>query len=315
MFRALILCVMALATVLPVFASLSAQPTESGRPLVLVVHGRGVQGQDTTFLRDRWWRSLDRGLTEVAQSAFLRREDLRVVWYSEALRPERPAACERPPEGTTGTRGSLGDVMAAAGNLIAMAAELVAGPEAVELRSVAGDLLYLGDDTRRCAAEERLAAALLRAESEDRPVILVSHSFGSLVSYRHLRTSSAAPGPGIERYVTVGSLIGQPELRGLLMGRPLGSQAGWSTPEDEVPASVHSWVNVRDPADPFAAPLIALGNERAREVRDLRTERPTTGDPHDLGRYLADPATARSVLEAWCATRSDLVPAAGCASP
>lgn len=309
MFRPPYPLLMALVAVSTVPVHLAGQSTESGRPLVLVMHGRGVQGQDTTLLRERWWRSLDQGLSEMTNGAFLREDDLRVVWYSEALRPERAALCETRarPDGRSGSGASFEDVMAAAGNLLAMAGDLVAGPEGVELRSVAGDLLYLGDDVRRCAAEEQLAKALARARSEGRPVILIAHSFGSLVSYRYLKTRDPASGPTIERYLTVGSLIGQPELRSLLLGYPIGNGSQGSA-GTEIPLGVGSWVNVRDPADPFASPLIALESHPDTPVFDLRTDRPTTGDPHDLGRYLADPVTARAVLDAWCSVRKDPAP-------
>jgi hypothetical protein len=41
------------------------------------------------------------------------------------------------------------------------------------------------------------------------------------------------------------------------------------------------------------------------ELRQLLLERSLPGDPHDASRYLADPATVRAVLEAWCRALPD----------
>jgi len=97
----------------------------------------------------------------------------------------------------------------------------------------------------------------------------------------------------VARLITVGSLIGYPELRELLLGPEAGTVS--------LPPGVGSWVNVRDPMDPLAAPLMDPGGLAGDEsVSDRRTEGRAGPDPHDAARYLSDPATARAVLESWC---------------
>jgi alpha-beta hydrolase superfamily lysophospholipase len=165
------------------------------------------------------------------------------------------------------------------------------------MRALVGDVLYLGDRRRRCAVEHRLASALDLAARERRPVVLVAHSLGSLVSYRYLRADRAGarqqPAPAIHRYVTLGSMLGIPELQELLLGHtgPLALSPG-----------VRSWVNVRHDDDPFAVPLTdsAAGHERpSPKIRELVTIS-TTADPHDIVGYLRDPAAARAIAWAWC---------------
>jgi alpha-beta hydrolase superfamily lysophospholipase len=171
------------------------------------------------------------------------------------------------------------------------------------MRALVGDVLYLGDRWRRCAVDRRLESALARAAREQRPVILVAHSFGSLVAYSYLRgdrfhtsssTSSASSAPPIHRYVTLGSMLGIPELQELLLGRvgPLS-----------LPKGVRSWVNVRHTGDPFAAPLVvdtASGSRRgSAPIREVVTSGNAV-DPHDIVTYLRDPVTARAIAWAWC---------------
>jgi hypothetical protein len=265
---------------------------DPGRPVVLVLHGRGVTGADSTGLRRQWRDALNQGLVAVGGSSLLAEDDLRLVWYADALDPRQPTRCDAGPGGAP--TSELASGLAAAGELLGVAAEWMGDAEGAALRSLAGDLIYLGDDRKRCRAETRLADALARTAHEGRPVVLVAHSFGSLVSYHHLRVRDTTSAPRVERFVTIGSLLGRPELRRLLLG-PEGRDA-------VLPAGVGSWVNVRDPGDPLASALVELGEAgRSGRIQDVTTERQLPGDPHDAARYLADPATARAVLAAWCA--------------
>ncbi len=280
-----------------------AAPEPPGRPVVLLVHGAGVEDQDTTQLRRGWARALDEGIRTVRDHGILAREDVRLVWYADALADtvrtgcaeEREGARERP----TGWAGNVGTVLGGAGTLMATVGAWMGGAEGDALETLARDLSWLGDDRRRCAAGQRLADALARAHAERRPVILVTHSFGGMVAYDHLLTRDA-PEPVVDRWITVGSLVGHPEVRELLLAGGPG----------RLPDGVGSWVNVRDPADPLSAGLrgVEPAEDRPGSVEDRRTERPARGDAHEMERYLGDPATARAVLEAWCAAGGSCAP-------
>lgn len=298
----------ALVVVLPAWTASPAPATpvaaarDSGRPVVLMLPGRGLDGSDTASLRRAWNSALDQGIASVTGERLLDEHDLRLVWYADALEPgtgacpvgrgeEERAGPQRERTGPEWAR-DVGAALKSAGTLMGLVAQWVEGPEGEALRSMAGDLVYLGDDGQRCGAEERLAEALAAAEREGRPVILVAHSFGALVSYHHLETRPDGS-PRIERWITVGSLLGHPELREVLLDG--GGGPG-------VPAGVGSWVNVHDPRDPLAAPLVGIRSSTGDTVaiEDRTTEGRGAGNPHDPERYLSDPATARAVVEAWC---------------
>lgn len=283
-------------------ATPAAVVSDFGRPVVLVLPGRGLDGSDTASMRRNWNSALDQGIASIAGERLLDEDDLRLVWYADALEPgtgacpvgsrkEDRAGPQSERRGAEWAR-DVGAALRSAGTLMGLVAQLVDGPEGEALRSMAGDLVYLGDDDQRCGAEERLAEALAAAEREGRPVILVAHSFGALVAYHHLKTRPDAS-PRIERWVTVGSLLGHPELREVLLAG--GGGTG-------LPVGVGSWVNVRDPGDPLAAPLAGIRSSPSDTVaiEDRNTEGSGAGNPHDPERYLSDPATARAVVEAWC---------------
>ena len=165
------------------------------------------------------------------------------------------------------------------------------------MRALVGDLLYLGDRWRRCGVERRFASTLDLAARQRRPVVLVAHSFGSLVSYDYLRAdrrNARQSAPAIHRYVTLGSMLGIPELQELLLGRagPLA-----------LSARVRSWVNVRHRGDPFAASLLDSADASPRgagpKIRELVTD-VQTYEPHDIVGYLRDPVAARAIVWAWC---------------
>jgi alpha-beta hydrolase superfamily lysophospholipase len=167
------------------------------------------------------------------------------------------------------------------------------------MRALVGDILYLGDRWRRCGVERRIESVLSQAAREDRPVILVAHSFGSLVAYSYLRgdrVRTQASKAVIQRFVTLGSILGIPELQELLFGRA-GSLS--------LPTNVRSWVNVRHTSDPFAAPLADTASRHsatgvANSIREVVIQG-AADDPHDIRTYLRDPAAARAIAWAWCA--------------
>ena len=151
------------------------------------------------------------------------------------------------------------------------------------------------DSRKRCASEQRLADAIDRARREGRPVILVAHSLGSLVAYDYL---SARSDTGlVQRFITVGSMVGSTELRQLLIG-------GDASDTLTRPAGVKSWTNVRHENDLFAATISTGRNVIATPPAD-------EPDPHELVGYLRGSMTATEILGSWCAAYGSKVPA-GC---
>lgn len=284
------------ATEPPARAVAAAAP----RPLVLLVHGRGQLGRDTASLRLELTRALQRGATAATGAPLLADDDVRLVWYADAVDARDTArTCA-----SAARAGATDDPAIGAVRLLAVAAgellgdvDLGAGGDAVELRALAGDLRWLADAGARCAAQQRLDTAVARALREQRPIVVVAHSFGALVTWGSL--AGAPPAARVERLVTVGSMLGSGDVRALVFGddRPLA-----------LPAGVRSWVNVVDDADGLAVPLGAATGA----MRDVRVQS-SRHDVHDFGGYLGDPVTARAVTEAWCAAFAGGAPA-GCAA-
>lgn len=280
-------------------AARSAHDESQRRPIVLLVHGRGQFGRDTTDIRTEWQRSLETGLGKLTRQPLIDSSDVRLVWYADVLDPASSAGCNANTQSTPQrTSEDEGDVLqlllGVTSTLFTSLYESMPEDSRYSMRALVGDVLYLGDRWRRCAVERRFESALTQAAREGRPVILVAHSFGSLVAYSYLRADRGHPSsdtPRIHRYVTLGSMLGIPDLRELVLGRagPLS-----------LPGGVRSWVNVRHVRDPFAAPLAdSTTGRRGPTIREVVTSGSAI-DPHDIVTYLRDPATARAIAWAWC---------------
>jgi hypothetical protein len=304
-YRRFALAAIVTATAVAVFATVSTVAARStrdesqSRPIVLLLHGHGQLGHDTAEIREHWQRALETGLSKLTERPLIGPSDVRLVWYADILDPASSSGCDsdaraQPRPGGEDNGDVLQLLLGVTSTLFTSLYESMPEESRFPMRALVGDVLYLGNPWKRCGVEHRLESALVQASREGRPVVLVAHSFGSLVAYSYLRASRARPSsvrPTIHRYVTLGSMLGIPELQELLLGRagPLA-----------LPAGVRSWVNVRHVRDPFAAPLAdtTTGKHRA-SIREVVTSSDAL-DPHDIVTYLRDPAAARAIAWAWC---------------
>jgi pimeloyl-ACP methyl ester carboxylesterase len=179
-----------------------------------------------------------------------------------------------------------------------MITSVVADTENVShLRALSADASFLSDSRKRCGSEQRLADAIESARREGRPVILVAHSLGSLVAYDYLSTRSDTG--LVQRFVTVGAMVGATELRKLLIG-------GDANDTLSRPAGVKSWINIRHENDLFATSISTGRNVIATPPTD-------EPDPHELVGYLRGSVTATEIIGSWCGAYASKPPA-GCAS-
>lgn len=285
-----------LTAVLGAFAlsSSSFVGAQRGRPLVLLVHGRGLQDRDSTVMRKQWLDALRSGASTVTRASSIEEGDVRVVWYADVLDPRSGGGCDYATTDLRARRDAKTDVelkqmLGFAGGFINLISAFADDSTAKEIRALSADASFLGDVRKRCAAEARLGEAIDRAQKEGRPIILVAHSLGALVAYDYL--SSRSDTAVVQELITIGSLAGASDLRRLVIG-------GDSTDAFTVPSSVKQWTNIRNANDGLALPL-AIG-------RDIVTNPPADEpDPHEMVGYLRGTMTAREILNAWCAAIPD----------
>jgi hypothetical protein len=271
----------------------------SSRPLVLIVHGRGQLGRDSAVVRRDAWHALQGSMHGIGSDVTLEEDDVRLVWYADILDVHSSsnalASCNRSSSDSANVREStpsaLSVIAMMAGALVeALATE--AKDDDPELRGFAGDLRYLAESDTRCAAESRVEAALRQAHRDGRPVILISHSLGALVSWGELTRASVAADttlPVIQQWITMGSPLGSPEIRQLVFGDDREAL--------DLPKTVHSWMNVVS-TDDFFSRRIARDSIGDATLADVVTES-VHDDPHQMMGYLSDAATARLVVAAW----------------
>lgn len=276
------------------------------RALILVVHGRGHQARDTADLRRDAVRALRGGAAALTGGdSLIASDDVRLVWYADVLDARVGFSGDSSSSTCAASIGSAEASSSSVFSMLALLAGVIVEANAAEqekqgvegLRGFAGDLRYLGDARTRCAAEARLAAALARAHGERRPVIVVAHSLGALVSWGHFQRRELGVDdrlPEIHRLITLGSPLGSPDIRQLVFGD--------ARADVRLPRSVHSWVNVVNEDDPFAVRVLsadAMKSPSVAKVADILTER--GGDnPHEMRGYLRDRATTRAIIESWC---------------
>ncbi len=282
--------------VLALLAAASAHAQQN--PVVLIVHGRGQFGRDSAEFRRDAFHALEASLHDADADFKLAERDVRLVWYADVL-DARASGVAVPTCGADQISDSLREresvpsalsLMAMfAGPLLDAASTDAKGDDANNLRGFAGDLRYLADLDTRCAAERRVADALRDAKREGRPVILVSHSLGALVTWGELSHAASVRdttiGP-ISQWITLGSPLGSAEIRELIFGDVKEKL--------QRPAAVRSWVNIVGTDDPFAVRLGGEGDLLA-DVTSAKAH----SDPHHILSYLYDTATARAVIAAW----------------
>ncbi|MFN2564870.1 MAG: hypothetical protein ABR499_07675 [Gemmatimonadaceae bacterium] len=308
-YRRFVLVAVAAVGAAGVFAAVSTVAARSARheverrPIIILLHGRGQLGRDTARVRAEWQNALETGIWALTKRPLIDSGDVRLVWYADILDPTSSAGgCDATARASRRQRSEPaaendGDVLqlllGVTSTLFTSLYESMPEESRYSMRALVGDVLYLGDRWRRCAVDRRLDSALAHATRESRPVILVAHSFGSLVAYSYLRSDRPRAQTNaltIHRFVTLGSMLGIPELQELLLGR-----AGPLFP----PPGVRSWVNVRHLRDPFAASLADSTGRQRTTIREVVTSG-NAADPHDIVAYLRDPAAARAIAWAWC---------------
>jgi len=113
------------------------------------------------------------------------------------------------------------------------------------------------------------------------PVVVVSHSLGTIVSYRLLRQSNSADVP---LFVTLGSPLGINAVKDRI--RP---------PKLALPAQVGHWMNGADPRDFVALYETLDANTFCAGVENVTDIHNSEDDAHSIFEYLADTRIAHAI--------------------
>lgn len=258
-------------------AFVSSAAAQSSDPVVVLVHGRISAESDTSMLRREWKSALNASLSDRGFRA-LADADVRLAWYADALDP-MSEGCARAPEDDAG--------LDAFGFLLGAIVGSIPNGEAREAKSLVNDVMYVLDESRRCAAQRRVGREIERAIATGRPVVILAYSLGSVVTYQYLQKreprASDSREPRID-LVTIGSPLGVPGLRAML---------GLNADSLTRPAVVRSWMNIHDPNDPVAGPV--LGGTTLPGISDRAISRAGGADAHTIEHYLRDRATAETL--------------------
>lgn len=166
---------------------------------------------------------------------------------------------------------------------------------------------YLHDPAFAAAIRARLEAVLIPALAKQERVMLIAHSFGSVVAYdvlwmlSHRSTSVRLKAAKVERFVTLGSPLGDEPLKRRLLGRRRGGLARF-------PTNIRSWHNLSARGDAIAHDARLADDFRAmvrhrliEEIVDhiglgtVYRSREGVWNPHKLYGYLLLPEVGRLV--------------------
>src|SRR5262245_26475452 len=71
----------------------TAQQEDRGRPVILLLHGRGMVDHDSADTRKLWLDGLTSGSKRLAKGELVTSRDVRLVWYADVLDPRSGAGC------------------------------------------------------------------------------------------------------------------------------------------------------------------------------------------------------------------------------
>lgn len=285
---------------------------QSGRPIVLLVHGRHQAFMLTDDLAHEYTEGLLEGLQAVPHGDLITKNDLRFVAYQNLFEPGKESLWCPPTEGANHlappvwverTTKYLTDLLASQTQ-----------PVNAALRLITKDTQkYLENGRLACAVNGRLTSAIDEEQSAGRPVIIVAHSMGGLVVLRSLYAKAVIDQPpprSVSATITIGSQLRVPSLVAALEG--LSPSATFPR---EVPATLGEWRDFQGELDwvsptPRGAPANVWRFAPKSSYYKFATITTNPEDPHDVRGYLLHPAVGQAVLHEWCKAYKPPKPAA-----
>ena len=282
---------------------------------LVFVHGINNQGSSSAKIVQNWTASIEMALNSPGLLANIERL---APFYGDVLEAEERAESVdelvamgsgvQDPEMNAFLNQAISEVSARAGVTEAMVATAlqqdgVAIPQGFPpfdrrfiaiLRLLEGMAPWLGDATLRLLSQayvylkrpgtsakvDSIVAPVLKPGS---PTVIVSHSLGTVITFKLLRNLAAAAGPRTPLYTTLGSPLAIQCVKGAL-GKPRLK-----------PACVDVWLNARDPDD-----FITLGEDLdaqtfAATITNIANVRHLGFDKHSVDGYLSDRRIAEAI--------------------
>ena len=268
------------------------------RPAIVLVHGRDQPVGKRADVERGWRSAVAEGITRSRLKTSIRADDVHFVWYADILAGSQ--ACD------FGT--GLGEVVNRApgyelwdkvrDTLVAAARQLPNGTQRRILQLRMQDVgRYLGNGSLACGVDNSFKATVTAAGRDrfgkTRPVIIVAHSLGSMITYKNLRNALSDFTSPIY-LITVGAMIGDAGVQHAL----LGAVSDYPAP---VPLPVTWWRNIINDGD-----FLAFKTEGAFFSSNA-AKRPTDEwirlgnvDRHSATDYLGSPLFGQRIVEAWC---------------
>lgn len=279
----------------------SVSSTESERPVLALLHGRGQSDFSAEEVRGRFLDALASAQLEAYGQLIVPEDDIVFVWYGDVIDPSGHIAlssdgCRFLQESENLQRSFKRRVK----KQLLRAATGLRLDRSILKTFTSDTYKYFSDLTTRCEADARLELSLANREIDrQRRIVILAHSMGGIVAYSALRNNSQIPNDSfrlkVSDFVTVGTQIGLEPILEALTGK-------YSEPPLPVPQNISRWTNFIVERDPLAFGLADsfYASTDARRPRDARLGSEDKWEhPHAIETYLSYRSVLDAIVRAW----------------
>jgi hypothetical protein len=280
---------------------MTAAATQKAAPIVVFVHGRGQESSQEASVRQQVLGTFAASQRRIYGREVVPAESESFVWYADTIDPGRNSAPRAPGCQFLENENAVAE-FATTLRVELMELASKAGLDSLGLRVLTEDThKYLTRVAVRCEADTRLERELVDRALAERPVVLVAHSMGGIVSFSALQKNAQTVSPRarlkVLHFVTLGTQVGlKPILQGLV-----GQYATLPVP---VPNTVERWTNFRNSGDALAFPLAgsftATDPTRTPQEQPINASGATTGGQHGIATYLSSDVVVKTIVSEWC---------------
>lgn len=168
-------------------------------------------------------------------------------------------------------------------------------PTPLAIRFLKDTRTYLAIGPETCETDQILASALDELSAAGRPVVVVAHSMGAMVTYRVMANRPATDRFTLGGFVSIGSQLGLADVPPYLIGGLAQQPYRW-------PEHTAEWTNIKGVVDPLGYAIKGeFGNSNGTPwVRQKDIETGGVAVAHDAARYLSHTVVASQIATLWC---------------